>query len=32
MRARPIPQDFGAASVPDYAPTIKKEVIIEGTA
>jgi hypothetical protein len=30
MRGRPIPQDFGDASVRDYAPTIKKEVIIEG--
>jgi len=30
MRGRRIPQDVGDASVPDYVPTIKKEVIIEG--
>jgi hypothetical protein len=30
MRDRRIPQDLGAASVRDYAPIIKKEVIIEG--
>jgi hypothetical protein len=31
MRGRCIPQDLSDASMRDYVPTIKKEVIIEGT-
>jgi hypothetical protein len=30
MRGRPIQHDLGDAYVRDYAPTTKKEVIIEG--